>query len=71
LIAPSTLRRRISYAIVGVGVAALIASTAIGYLGRGDRVSVMTEIMLTAMFFICAFTAGMMAVKLNKESASK
>ena len=56
---------------LGVGIAALIASYAIGYLGPRNSVSVMTELLLTAMFLGCFFVAGMKALKLNKESASK
>ncbi len=56
---------------LGVGIAALIASYAIGYFGPRNSVSVMTEIMLTAMFLGCFFVAAMKAIRLNKESAAK
>jgi hypothetical protein len=56
---------------LGVGIAALIASYGIGYLGPHNSVSVMTELMLTAIFLGCFFVAAMKVLKLNKESASK
>jgi hypothetical protein len=56
---------------LGVGVAALIASYGIGYFGPHNSVSVMTELMLTAMFLGCFFVAAMKAIKLNKTSALK
>jgi len=59
------------YIIVGVGIAALIASNVIGYAGPSNRGSVMTEIALTAIFFGCVFVAAKIAFKLNKETAAK
>ena len=54
-----------------VGVAALIASYAIGYIGPRNSVSVMTEILLTAIYLGCFFIAAMTVIRLNKETAAK
>ena len=57
--------------LLGVGVAALIGSYAIGYLEPRNSVSVMSAILLTAIFLGCVFVAGRMTLKLNKEGPSK
>ena len=54
---------------LGIGIAALIASYAIGYVGQKNSVSTMTEILLTAIFLACIFVSATIAFKLNKEKA--
>jgi predicted MFS family arabinose efflux permease len=60
-----------AFVLLAVGVAALVASYAIGYLGPRSSVSVLTAILLTAIFLGCMFAAAMIALKLNKEGAAK
>jgi predicted MFS family arabinose efflux permease len=64
-------RKAKTFILLGVGVAALIGSYAVGYVGPRNSVSVMSAILLTAIFLGCIFIAGRMVLKLNKETASK
>jgi hypothetical protein len=59
------------FVMLGVGIAALSASYAIGYVGQKNSVSTMTEIMLTAIFLGCVFVAARIALKLNKQKTSR
>jgi len=59
------------FVLCGVGIAALIASYAIGYAGPRNSVSHLTELLLTAIFLVSVFLAGRIALKLNNESASR
>jgi hypothetical protein len=58
------------FIMLGIGVAALICSFAIGYAGPSNRLSVMTEIVLMAIFLACIFVAGRIEFKLNKKGTS-
>jgi len=59
------------FVLCGVAVASLIASYAIGYMGLLNSVSNLTALLLTAIFLACIFLAGRIALRLNRESASR
>jgi predicted MFS family arabinose efflux permease len=60
------------FILVGVGIAALLGSYAVGYFGpSNNRLATLVSIGLTAIFLGCLFTAGMLALKRNRETASK
>jgi hypothetical protein len=56
------------YLIAGIGIAAFIGSSLVGYVApnRGQL-----AILLTAIFFGCIFVATRMAYRLKKEAASR
>jgi len=60
-----------AFIVLAVGIAALICSYIIGYVLPSNSVSVMTAILLTAIFFGCMFVAARMAIQLSKDSASR
>jgi polyferredoxin len=60
------------FILVGVGIAALLGSYAVGYFGPGNnRLATLGAIGLTAIFLGCLFAAGMLALKHNRDTASK
>jgi hypothetical protein len=64
-------QRKKALVLLGVGVVALLCSYGVGYAGPRSSVSVLTEMVLTAIFLGCLFVAAMTVLKLNKEKASK
>jgi len=56
------------YIIAGIGVAAFIGSNTVGYFAPSKG---LLAILLTAIFLACIFAAAMMALRLNKETASR
>jgi hypothetical protein len=64
-------QKRKMFMVFGVGVASLLASYAIGYVGPRTSVSTLTEVMLTAIFLGCILVGGTIAYRLNKETGSK
>jgi quinol-cytochrome oxidoreductase complex cytochrome b subunit len=61
-------RRNKIYLVAAIGIAAFIASNAVGYLMPTKG---LVAILFTAIFLGCIFIAAMMAFKLNKERAAK
>lgn len=60
-------RRTRIYIVAAIGIAAFLASNAVGYLMPNKG---LVAILFTAIFLGSVFVAAMMAFKLNKERAS-
>ena len=61
-------RKAVIVTILVIGGAALMGSSTISYvMPRASGFA----IILTAIFFACVFSAGIMAIRLNKETAAK
>ena len=61
-------RRNKIYVVAAIGIAAFLASNAVGYLAPNKG---LVAILFTAIFLGCIFVAAMMAFKLNKEKTAK
>jgi hypothetical protein len=64
-------QKRTALTLLYVGIAALICSYAVGYAGPHTSVTVLVQILMTAIFLGCIFVAGMKAMKLGKEKSAK
>ncbi len=61
-------RKRHVTIIAGIGIFALLCSFTVGFTDPNNG---RLAILLTAIFFICMFTAARMLFRLKKESAAK
>ncbi len=65
------MQKRTALTLLYVGIAALVCSYVIGYAGPHTSVTVLVQILMTAIFLGCIFVAAMKAMKLKKENPSK